>query len=238
MKRRAFLKTVAGLTLGAALESCLNPAALDELAPAAPTSIRVEGALSWIKVSWAAVTTNSDGSPISDLQAYRIYRSLIPASGFKQAGSVSGNETTWKDTAVQAGQIWYYKVTAVDKSGNESQFSPESEPAILSIRVPSAILPQHGEALFLNYDGRRPSPSDTRSDISITRFQDSFIVLSRFCTHAGCSNMIFKNSEWECQCHGSRFSQQGKVLGALAQSPLRAFNFTQESNGDLIVSFT
>lgn len=198
MKRRAFLKTAAVLTLGATLESCLNPAALDELVPAAPASIRVEGSLSWLMVSWAAVTTNSDGSPLSDLQAYRIYRSLIPASGFKQAGSVSGNETTWKDTAVQAGQIWYYKVTAVDKSGNESQFSPESEPAILSIRVPSAILPQHGEALFLNYDGRRPSPSDTRSDISITRFQDSFIVLSRFCTHAGCSNMIFKNSEWEC----------------------------------------
>jgi Rieske Fe-S protein len=104
--------------------------------------------------------------------------------------------------------------------------------------VPHAILPQHGEALFLNYDGQRPPPSDTRSDISITRFQGGSIVLSRFCTHAGCSNMIFKNSEWECQCHGSRFSQQGKVLGAPAQSPLRAFNFTQESNGDLIVSFT
>ncbi len=50
--------------------------------------------------------------------------------------------------------------------------------------------------------------------------------------------MIFKNSEWECQCHGSRFSQQGEVREGPAQNALRAFNFTQESNGDLIVSFT
>ncbi len=224
--------------LGAVASSCrqqpMNP---DTVAPAAPTSIRASGSVTAITISWQAVTTNSDGGALNDLGGYRIYRSLIPSGRFQLASRVAATDIEWRDTSVQAGEIWYYKATAIDTAGNESAFSPESNRAILSIRVPSQLLPRAGEALYLNYDGQVPPITDSRSDLTITRFMDTFIVLSRFCTHAGCSNMIFENALWTCRCHGSQFTQQGKVVASPAQGDLTPFRFTVEQNGDLIVSF-
>lgn len=235
MHRRSFLQRAAAL-LGMLLPACHAPTCVDALPPAAPDFIRVTGSLSKLTVSWQAVTTNLDGSPLMDLAGYRIYRSRIPASGFAPIGNTDHTRTVWEDRAVQAGEIWYYKVTAFDTRGNESPFSPESLPALLSIRVPRALLPPPRVALFLNYDGQVAASTDLRSDLSITRLGDTFIVLSRFCTHAGCSNMVFQDEIWTCRCHGSQFTQLGKVITPPAQTDLRAFDFVQEPNGDLIVS--
>lgn len=79
---------------------------------------------------WAPATTNSDGTPLSDLAGYRVYY-----------GTASGNYTTTvdvSDPAATSAQIdgltpnttYYFAVTAYDSSGNESSFSNEGVKAL------------------------------------------------------------------------------------------------------------
>jgi hypothetical protein len=80
-------------------------------------------------LSWAAPTTHTDGSPMTDLAGFRIYY-----------GTASGNYTGWITlagktstsmsvatlaSAVPASGTYYIAVTAYDSSGIESSYSNE-----------------------------------------------------------------------------------------------------------------
>ena len=59
--------------------------------------------------------------------------------------------------------------------------------------------------------------------------QDSVNVVSRYCTHLGCT----VGSNYVCACHNSRFSKDGSVLQGPASIPLKSFSATV--NGDSIL---
>lgn len=76
-------------------------------------------------LSWSPVTTNTDGSELTELAGYRVHY-----------GTESGNYTVSVDIAdptaasavianLQAGTIYYFAVTAYDTSGNQSEYSNE-----------------------------------------------------------------------------------------------------------------
>ena len=78
---------------------------------------------------WTAPTTNTDGSPLTDLASYRVYygASSAPCPGaffFQVASSTPSpppNQTvTFRLTGVSAGTLYNVSVTAVDTSGNQS----------------------------------------------------------------------------------------------------------------------
>lgn len=52
---------------------------------------------------------------------YNVYRGAAAAGPFSKITNVSG--LTYSDSAIQAGQTYYYVLTAVDVSGNESAYS-------------------------------------------------------------------------------------------------------------------
>jgi hypothetical protein len=107
----------------------------DLSSPSSPASLSVSdlGVGNQVSLGWSA-------SSATDLSHYNIYRSNA-AGGLatkKFVTSVPPGQTTLTDISVVDGLPYYYNVTAVDKSGNESAASPESNatpsgPSALSV---------------------------------------------------------------------------------------------------------
>ncbi|MBN1380314.1 MAG: DUF799 family lipoprotein [Deltaproteobacteria bacterium] len=60
-------------------------------------------------------------SSASDLAGYCIYRSATPLSGFQAVGKTEFNE--YRDEGLTNFRTYYYKITALDRAGNESETS-------------------------------------------------------------------------------------------------------------------
>ncbi|MEE9341291.1 MAG: ABC transporter substrate-binding protein [Thermoplasmata archaeon] len=107
----------------------------DTLSPSAPTDLIVttgdeEGALS---LSWTAPANNTDGSPLTDLAGYNIYRMTSSGGPKTLVNDNPVSTTTFLDTALENGKTYYYVVTAVDNRGNESPDSDEAFGATKSV---------------------------------------------------------------------------------------------------------
>ncbi|MBN1766242.1 MAG: hypothetical protein JW860_13360 [Sedimentisphaerales bacterium] len=90
----------------------------DATPPAAPTSLSATAGTGTVSLNW-----NNNGEP--DLDSYNVYRSTTSGSGYSQiATDVSSSDYT--DNSVANGTTYYYVVTAVDASSNESGFSNEA----------------------------------------------------------------------------------------------------------------
>lgn len=78
-------------------------------------------------LSWNAVTTNADASPITDLAGYKIYYDTSSHSGTCPSGYASsanaGNVTTYALNSLPEGHVYYFQLTALDTSNNESACS-------------------------------------------------------------------------------------------------------------------
>src|SRR2546425_3769587 len=92
-----------------------------------------------LDASWTATTTNSDGSPLTNLAFYRLYYGAsnppCPGPSFFHVASptpspASTETVTSRLTGLLAGNLYYVSVTAVNTSGNESACSTP---------VPSAV---------------------------------------------------------------------------------------------------
>jgi hypothetical protein len=111
-------------------------------------------------LGWDAVTTNSDGTPCTDLAGYKIYYGTVsrgaatsPAQfAYQQSVSV-GNVLGYTVTGLADG-TWYFSVTAFDTLGNESNFSNEVHKIIdttiptIAVSGPSAAMTASGPITF------------------------------------------------------------------------------------------
>lgn len=78
-------------------------------------------------LTWDAPTTNEDGTPLNDLAGYNIYYGT--SSGVYTTTIPTENIITYTVGNLIPG-IYYFVVTAVDTSGNESNYSNEVNKAI------------------------------------------------------------------------------------------------------------
>jgi hypothetical protein len=76
-----------------------------------------------IRLACDPPTTNTDGSPLTDLAGYKIYYGTA-AGAYDQAIDV-GNVTTYTLTGLSPGQTYYIAATAYDTSKVESGYSNE-----------------------------------------------------------------------------------------------------------------
>ncbi len=72
-------------------------------------------------LSWNPPTTNTDGTPLTDLAGYKIYYGTS-SGNYTQIINV-GNVTTYPVSNLTAGATYYFVVTAYDTSGYESGYS-------------------------------------------------------------------------------------------------------------------
>ncbi len=95
----------------------LSTQIIDLLRPAAPTDLAAMGSQSSISLTWARNTA-------SDLAGYNIYRSLTLAGTYAKINTVPTDRSSYyRDEGLAPLTRYYYKVAAVDSSGNESVLS-------------------------------------------------------------------------------------------------------------------
>ena len=80
------------------------------------TGLRARGFRDRIELSWEYERA------VADLSGYRVLRSEQPLSGYVQIAKAELN--TYEDRAIKPEAVYYYRVVAVDASGNESEISP------------------------------------------------------------------------------------------------------------------
>ena len=85
-----------------------------------------------LDASWIAPTTNTDGSQLTDMAAYRVYygpaTAPCPNTTYFQVASPTSSPApnttvTYRLTGLTPGTLYYVSVTAVDTTGNESACS-------------------------------------------------------------------------------------------------------------------
>jgi hypothetical protein len=76
-----------------------------------------------------------DASTSPDVVGYAVYRATTPFGPYAQLNTDLVTDVEYQDSSVQAGQTYYYVVTASDSSDNSSDFSDEAQ-AILRFRLP------------------------------------------------------------------------------------------------------
>ncbi|HTU32308.1 MAG TPA: putative Ig domain-containing protein [Candidatus Acidoferrum sp.] len=69
-------------------------------------------------------------SPSSGVAGYNVYRTTVSGSDYVRINSTVVTSLSYVDGTVQDGTTYYYVITAVDASGNESAYSPQCSMAI------------------------------------------------------------------------------------------------------------
>jgi hypothetical protein len=82
------------------------------------------------EMSWEAPTTNSDGTPLTQLAGYRIYYGTTSPLDKSTSLSIDvGTDTSFTLSGLDAG-TYFFAATAYDAMGNESALSEEASKTI------------------------------------------------------------------------------------------------------------
>ena len=96
--------------------SCSGGGGGDTTPPATPSNLSATGGNSLIALAWSANTE-------SDLSGYNLYRSSSLNGSYTKVNSGVINTSAYDNTGLTANTTFFYKVSAVDSSGNESTHS-------------------------------------------------------------------------------------------------------------------
>ncbi|NND84164.1 MAG: hypothetical protein HKN46_03350, partial [Acidimicrobiia bacterium] len=123
-------RDVSGNESGNSDEASATPLESDTTPPAVPTGVAATPAGQAIDLSWDANTTDDD------FNLFTVYRSAVSGSGYTALGTTW--TTGWTDDTIGTNTTYYYVVTAVDVSGNESAASSEVQAMVAGVDVTSA----------------------------------------------------------------------------------------------------
>lgn len=158
---------------------------------------------------------------------------VFVATGFKKWGMTNGTAAAMILAADLTGQPspWaeVFDATRVDAGPSLKTFVQENLDVgkrfvtdhVRRMRAPDADVLAPGEGGLVEVDG---------DHVAAYRHPDGALTaVSAVCTHLGCT-VQWNPAErsWDCPCHGSRFSCEGKVLAGPAVEPLTPVEIHQE----------
>ena len=165
---------------------------VDNRPPAAPSFLDGEAVIGdpeKLNLTWAAPTTDYDGSGLTGVSIYNIYRSEIATGTFEKVGS--SLIAAYQDTGLASVKTYYYRVTAVDNFGNTSVASASvgvitggvARPTSVQISAstPSTFIDppevtlswEKSEGAILYYEIERTGVENSNSDDDYTEVGDN-----------------------------------------------------------------
>ena len=115
MTKRALLICIAALSL---ISSSCQGNNLDLIPPLSTLNLRGEAGKSYVLLDWDVIAED-------DFDSYLLYRSDESSKKFEPISAPTRDENGYRDEYVETGKEYRYRLTALDKRGNESDFSNE-----------------------------------------------------------------------------------------------------------------
>jgi subtilisin family serine protease len=101
----------------------LGPFKIDTAVPSKPATPNVTPGVNQVSLSWTA-------NPETDVENYEIWRSFSEIGGYTLIATTS--QINYTDTTANAGATYYYKIRAIDRANNISDYSDASQGAFPS----------------------------------------------------------------------------------------------------------
>ena len=170
----------------------------DNRGPAAPTFVEgtpVTGDPEQLNITWKAPTTDSNGSALTGLDSYLIFRSDTSDGQFTLVGNSTA--TSFVDTELTAQTTYFYQVEAADSDGNVSPRSTTISATTGGVDVPanvtlSSATPsdaaqppvvtvrwEASSGAILNYDVQRTTVANSTNDADYVEVGSSNLDLFR-----------------------------------------------------------
>lgn len=159
--QRSIQRLTSGATLGGTGKTPTG-AGNDILQPAVPTGLAADSLAyldrnvpsAQVTLAWTAVTTNRDGSAITDLAGYDVWRRSNPTDSptgqWSQVAQVDDAATSWSDSPYAPGTRWDFKIRARDNVGNLSGFS---DPVTVTMAQDVTAPPAPSQPILLTRNG-------------------------------------------------------------------------------------
>ncbi|MGG1453561.1 hypothetical protein ABE325_21875 [Bacillus licheniformis] len=135
----------------------------DQLAPEQVGNLSYTVKQGEVLLAWSAVTKNADGSDLTDLAGYRVYRKGKASENFELIGSVPRDQLSYTDKSVKDGASYLYAVSAIDTEEVPNESEKSAELAVKTIpSVPTGLTSSATkEAIILNWTSVK-SEEDTK----------------------------------------------------------------------------
>src|SRR2546422_74246 len=156
-------------------------------APSAPQNLQAAAGNAQVSLSWTAPSSNG-GSAITN---YKIYKST--SSGTETLLTTVGNVVSYTDGTVTNGQIYYYKVSAVNSVGESSQSNeasavpsapPPTTTAVITVQaVDSSGTVLHQYTLLKTPAGVTLTTGFTPVGFTVNTNTDYLVKVSNYSTH-------------------------------------------------------
>jgi len=185
-------------------------AAIDTTAPSAPTSVSSTGEFEQSTVSWTNPTA-------TDFSHVDVYGSNSSGSGYSLIGKSGG--TTFTEANLSTGVTRYYKLKAVDFTGNQSAFTSATSAAVTT-KVPVG--------------GIADDAVDTAqiADLAVETAQidNDAVTIAKVATSLQSTNYVSGSAGWKIQKSGVVEFEEATIRGEIVANTGVIGGFTVDSN--------